>query len=1080
MLKMRSTQTIIYKLIAATLGMISVFAGTAFARHGDETVLPNRIPEPAPYVVSESAPGGSYKPPFPWAANDNDSGRCNGCHTVIFKHWNGAMMSNAWRDPGWRGAFLLVARATSTDGCNDIPLNNGKAADGSQGYDCQTDPATGKPRSLNPFANANGTSTFKLEGTTTKVTTGSGSVMDDFCSRCHMPTDYIDATISVKNDSPSGLEHGDISPTFDPTEIGATTLTDPGAGIGLKNADGTPFTYTGVTAYESFGERLDGTRTVNSNSGKAGITCVMCHSNVDSKYTPYNNFQKNGTEYYPVNTTASRLTALPVNQQDMFADPDTSLANLGYGIGAGSFRVSPHAVNNKERFGPIAANAPSTVEDVYLSQVFDTTVKYNVIQGTGTHDKFYQAKFERSEFCGSCHDVTNPITVKNPYGYWAGGFPIERTFSEWLNSRYAKRAGSPTNSYGADGKWERDCQSCHMQQTFGQAGTALTLFDGTGTSKAPMTGPSHDAIDRTPHWTHHFVGGNAYITKMIGSDVDSTGKVMPYPELLNTSFSSYDPSSRLNYARFTKDGTVNVVRQTQHERFAWDRLRNALSMSVKVNGTLAPAPASIAKPSSETVVPMDISLVNSGSGHNFPTGFPEGRAGWVKIAAWDTRGGTVTSPYQLVDGKSVELQIETKMTTVDGRSLTSRSLGVGYLTNQYMERDPNYALTCSVKDVELPVGSIDPYALQFKAVATMDKKCPTLDLPYATAVNMKVNADGVPVDANGLPVDRANPLRKPAYEDIDRDGEVFDDSYLMDTRLRPQPHAGATVNIASRGNAKKYYSIVVPATLPSGLAVQGPIAVSVATYYQSFEAVVARKFLGNLANTDDDVHDKAEVVNGVGPKGLRLEPCVLKGQCNRASNDSELRTALLYDPIVVEGAPPVPMEVASSLINFTKTTDTVAPKLVINNSIASPNTTAAIPANNHWSPSPYGGATGNFATEGFGEINVDHRRVIKVSFTEPVKGVNSNTFYLTDPNGRVVKSVVDQIDDTTWALFPFETEDSGSTMGEAFLGGGGYVLHVAPSVTVAGTTYSITDLNGLKLADGPAANKEYTFGFKVQ
>ncbi len=1071
------TKRIFKLLFTSIIAAAAAVSQPTLARHGDVTVLPNRIPEPAPYVVSESnppgAPAGAYKPPFDWAATENDSGRCNGCHSVIFNHWNGAMMSNAWRDPGWRGAFLLVARATSTDGCADIPQTSaGLAADGSQGYDCQPDPNNpGYLRSLNPFAKTFNSSEFKLGGTQTKVTYGSGSLHDDFCSRCHMPTDYVDAaatTVTTEN----GLEHADISPTFDPTEINLAnpTLTDPAYPTGYPYAvansaySATPKNFP----YESYDTRANGlqalngrTPTSNTNSGKAGITCLSCHTNVETKYTPYNNYVKSGTEYYPVNSTSPRLTALPINQQDMVMAPDATKPNLGYGIGAGAFRVSPHAINHKERFGPIAANPISPTTDTYLTQVFDTTVSYNVIQATGTHDKFYHVKFERSEHCAACHDVTNPITVKNPYGYWAGGFPIERTFSEWLGSRYAKRAGSPTNTYTANGAWERDCQSCHMQQTFGQAGTALTLFNASGVSKPPLTGPSHDSISRTPHWTHHFVGGNAYMTKMIGADVDGAGRVLAYPELLNTSFSSADKNSRLHYARFTKVGVGEAsittgAGQTQHERFAWDRLRFAVNLSFKVNGTDSATPVSVAKPNSgETVLPLDISVVNDGAGHNFPTGFPEGRAGWVKITAWDTRGGTITDPYQ---DPTAELQIETKLTTLDGRSITSRSYGVGYLTNQYVDRDPNFATACHIEDVELPVGSIDPYAMQFKAVATLDRMCPTLKLPYATAVNLRVNANGEPVDASGLVVDQANPLRKPAYDDLDRDGEVFDDAYLMDTRLRPQPNAGATASIKSRGNTKKYYSIVVPATL-NGQPIQGPIAVSTAVYYQSFEAKVAREFLGNLANTDDDLYP-ASYVEGT-PKGAILEPCVLKAPCDRTATSSELRKALLFDPIVVEGAPPVPMEVKNSIINFTGATDNVNPQIVVNNSSTNTNMAAPVPANRHWSPSPYNG-----------EPNVDHRRVIKVTFTEPVKGVNDKTFYLTDTQGRALTiAAVDQIDDTTWALFPYEYEDNGANLGRAFLSNTTYVAHVAPTRTVSGVTYQIIDLNVKQPLPDTAANE---------
>jgi hypothetical protein len=92
------------------------FVSNSFARHGE---LPNRIPEAAPYNVDEAA---FFPPPFEgdWTGT-NSPGTCDGCHTRIWNDWNGSMMSNAWRDTGWRGAFLLVARLTATDGNCDTP-----------------------------------------------------------------------------------------------------------------------------------------------------------------------------------------------------------------------------------------------------------------------------------------------------------------------------------------------------------------------------------------------------------------------------------------------------------------------------------------------------------------------------------------------------------------------------------------------------------------------------------------------------------------------------------------------------------------------------------------------------------------------------------------------------------------------------------------------------------------------------------------------------------------------------------------------------------------------------------------------
>lgn len=469
----------IHALIVACFAA-AAWAPSALARLGEGNIMTNRIPEPAPYVVSETTQGGGQfaPPPFENLWNSkNDPGSCSGCHTGLFDQWNGSMMANGWRDPGWRGAFLLVARATSTDGCNDtLPvLNNGKAADGSQGYDCSTDPVTGKKYSLNPFANANGTSSFNMGPAGTATYSGSGSLMDHFCARCHMPSNYVDATISVTADTPSGMEHGEISPTFDPTAVNpalAITTTDP---------------YTGQLTREAFAERSTAEgRPVNTNSGKAGITCVACHSNVEARYTPYHYYSKSGTDYYPAPKNASRVSStqgLTPAQQDMLTVPDATSKTLGYAVGAGAFRLSIHALNTPERFGPLSWNNFSTTLDTYVSDVFSgggrtTNVYFQKANPPWTHDTFYQIKFERAEFCAACHDVTNPVTIKNSYGKWAGGFPIERTYTEFRNSRYADRPGN-TNF---DPNYKRDCQTCHMQQTYGEPGTALTLYTVNGST----------------------------------------------------------------------------------------------------------------------------------------------------------------------------------------------------------------------------------------------------------------------------------------------------------------------------------------------------------------------------------------------------------------------------------------------------------------------------------------------------------------------------------------------------------------------------------------------------------------------
>jgi hypothetical protein len=355
----------------------------------------------------------------------------------------------------------------------------------------------------------------------------------------------------------------------------------------------------------------------------------------------------------------------------------------------------------------------------------------------------------------------------------------------------------------------------------------------------------------------------------------------------------------------------------QQARLAWDRLRHVLSMDVQL-------PASVSAGGS---APLKITLANTGSGHDFPTGFPEGRTAWLAVHAYDLATGR-------------ELQIHDSQ-------WNRTSLGVGNLTREEMV-DPNFP-GCNWK---IPAGSADPYSVQFKAVASLGDGCPTLDLPYAAPLNLVTNAKGLPIDQNGRVIDAAtNPTGLPQFRDLNGNGDLFDDSFLRDTRFKPMPHPEATKTF-------NRYSVVIPA------GTEGPVAVSAAVYYQSVEAIVALKFLGNMADTNGN---------------FVLEPCVLGGLCDGRKPSAE--------PAVVEGAPAVPMIVRNGMIPISGAAADRAPLAV--------------------STYPPAGAD-----------SVYPDAVVKAFFSKPVGGVDSTNFTLTDSKGARIPAWVDQIGDGAWGLFP--------------------------------------------------------------
>src|SRR5262249_20693664 len=156
------------------------------------------------------------------------------------------------------------------------------------------------------------------------------------------------------------------------------------------------------------------------------------------------------------------------------------------------------------------------------------------------------------------------------------------------------------------------------------------------------------------------------------------------------SFSSADhksPYSRGFWTHLERKGAY-----AQQQRMAWDRLRHVLTMNLG-------APAS-AEPGGK--VPISIAVANTGGGHDFPTGFPAGPAACLAVHGYD-----------LATGKELPIH-----DSVWNRT----SVGIGGLTTEDLV-DPNFP-GCNW---HIPPGSADPYAPQWKAIASLGDGCPTLD-----------------------------------------------------------------------------------------------------------------------------------------------------------------------------------------------------------------------------------------------------------------------------------------------------------------------------------------------------------------
>jgi len=122
------------------------------------------------------------------------------------------------------------------------------------------------------------------------------------------------------------------------------------------------------------------------------------------------------------------------------------------------------------------------------------------------HKMYYSPLHKEAALCGTCHDVSNPAYVKNDEGngnyfYTLNDldapspsfdpysmFPVERTYSEWMNSAFNTPGGVYAPRFGGNKDYVSTCQDCHMRDVTGagcnKRGVAvrddLPLHDMTG------------------------------------------------------------------------------------------------------------------------------------------------------------------------------------------------------------------------------------------------------------------------------------------------------------------------------------------------------------------------------------------------------------------------------------------------------------------------------------------------------------------------------------------------------------------------------------------------------------------------
>lgn len=283
-----------------------------------------------------------------------------------------------------------------------------------------------------------------------------------------------------------------------------------------------------------------------------GVNCHFCHSMVDPIYKPG--------------------VSPPVDQGIL-----NSLAQVPGTFGNAMFVLDPSGT----RRGPYA--------DASLG-----------------HQTIVSSFMRSGDMCGTCHDVGNVATTKQPdgtYRYnaietpngnpdpWAQ-FPLERTYTEWKLSAYANGGVNAGGRFGGSLTTVSTCQDCHMPTVSGQG----CFF-----------GPTRTDLKR-----HDFSGAAAQVLDLIAW------------------YTQGDPAVDQDAITLARGKAVDMLQRAATLSLA----RVGLNLRVRVTNE---------------------------SGHKLPTGHIEGRRVWVNVKFFDAQGQLVGENGAYDD---VEAELDEASTTV--------------------------------------------------------------------------------------------------------------------------------------------------------------------------------------------------------------------------------------------------------------------------------------------------------------------------------------------------------------------------------------------------------------------------------
>jgi len=341
-----------------------------------------------------------------------------------------------------------------------------------------------------------------------------------------------------------------------------------------------------------------------------GEICIRCHSPggwLEGRSTPTDGSALFGKDYDGVTCHVCHRMVDPI--MDIFNNPAPDPGILG-------------ALTTQVPTAPHNAQLVVDPEDRRRGP-------FQLVPGFAHHPFEISPFHQEALLCASCHDVSNPayervggavpaptdtyvlsqLDTEHPSHDKYEEFPIERTFSEWLNSDFANGGVDMGGLFGGNKQIVSSCQDCHMPDVSGQA-----CMPG-------LQGLPRDDLPR-----HDFNGANTWVLKAV--------------EALDQSLALYGPLEVSGLSSLPP-GSVDAAIQRN-----LTMLEKASDMELSiVNDELM------------------VRIINNG-GHKLPSGYPEGRRMWLNVQYFDGQGQLVLE-HGHYDLTTADLTHDTKIYEVE-------------------------------------------------------------------------------------------------------------------------------------------------------------------------------------------------------------------------------------------------------------------------------------------------------------------------------------------------------------------------------------------------------------------------------